>query len=66
MKIKLNGLKQTIPDNFNINDLIDRLKEGDPDLIVEVNNRYIFPKNYNKTIIKENDEIEFINPNIGG
>jgi thiamine biosynthesis protein ThiS len=66
MNIELNGLKEKIPENYNINNLIDLFKEGDPDLIVEVNNRYIFPKNYKTTMIMENDTIEFINPNLGG
>ena len=66
MEIELNGLKEIIPENISIIDLIDLFKEGDPDLIVEVNNRYIFPKNYKTTMIMENDVIEFINPNLGG
>jgi len=66
MEIELNGLKETIPENISITDLIDLFKEGDPDLIVEVNNRYIFPKKYKTTMIKEDDVIEFINPNLGG
>ncbi len=66
MEIELNGLKETIPDNMSINALIELFKEGDPHLIVEVNNRYIFPKNYKTTMIMENDQIEFINPNLGG
>ncbi len=66
MNIELNGLKESIPENYSINNLIDLFKEGDPDLIVEVNNRYVFPKNYKTTMIAENDTIEFINPNLGG
>ena len=66
MNIELNGLKEKIPENYNIDNLIDLFKEGDPDLIVEVNNRYIFPKNYKTTMFMENDTLEFINPNLGG
>ena len=66
MNIELNGLKESIPENYSISNLIDLFKEGDPDLIVEVNNRYIFPKKYKTTMILENDVIEFINPNLGG
>ena len=66
MKIELNGLGETIPENINIDALIDLFKEGDPDLIVEVNGKYIFPRNYKITTIMENDTIEFINPNLGG
>ncbi|MCP4670249.1 MAG: sulfur carrier protein ThiS [Desulfobacula sp.] len=66
MKIELNGLEETIPENISIDALIDLFKEGDPDLIVEVNGKYIFPKNYKTAMIMENDTIEFINPNLGG
>ena len=66
MEIELNGLKETIPENISIDALIDLFKEGDPDLIVEINCKYIFPKYYKTTIIMENDTIEFINPNLGG
>ncbi|MDA3916131.1 MAG: MoaD/ThiS family protein [Deltaproteobacteria bacterium] len=66
MEIELNGLKETIPENISIDALIDLFKEGDPDLIVEINCKYIFPKNYKTTTIMENDTIEFINPNLGG
>ncbi len=66
MEIELNGLKETIPDNISIYALIDLFKEGDPDLIVEINGKYIFPKNYKTTTVQERDTIEFINPNLGG
>ncbi len=55
MEIELNGLKETIPENISIDALIDLFKEGDPDLIVEINCKYIFPKNYKTTTIMEND-----------
>jgi len=66
MKIELNGLKETVPENISIDALIELFKEGDPDLIVEVNGKYIYPKNFKITTISENDSIEFINPNLGG
>lgn len=66
MIIQLNGIKETIPDGLTIQQLIEWAKEGDPDLIVEQNNVYIYPRNYKKTDVKENAVIEFINPNLGG
>lgn len=66
MNIELNGLKETIPDGLTINGLIAHFKEGDPDLIVEQNGRYIYPKDYDTHMVRENDSIEFINPNLGG
>jgi sulfur carrier protein ThiS len=66
MIVKLNGLNETVSDNLTIKDLIELFKEGDPDLIVEMNNKYIFPKEYDTTLVIENSVIEFINPNLGG
>ncbi len=66
MIIQLNGMQETIPENLNIAGLIEFIKEGDPHLIVEVNGRYIYPKNYAACLVKDNDIIEFINPNLGG
>jgi len=45
---------------------ITHFKELDPNLIVERNGRFVYPKDYPDSIIKENDRVEFINPNLGG
>jgi len=66
MNILLNGIKETFPGEMTIQDLIEWAKEGDPDLIVEQNGRYIYPKAYGTRKICDNDVIEFINPNLGG
>ncbi|SDU59640.1 sulfur carrier protein ThiS [Desulfobacula phenolica] len=66
MIIILNGLKEDVPENISIQALIEFVKEGDPHLIVEQNGRYIYPTDYHSTIVKENDVIEFINPDLGG
>jgi len=66
MIIHLNGLKESIADDLTVSDLIEWAREGDPDLIVEVNGRYVFPNNYEKYKIQSNDRVEFINPNLGG
>ncbi len=66
MKIEINGLEENVPENISIEALIELFKEGDPDLIVEVNGKYIYPKNFKTTTISENNTVEFINPNLGG
>ncbi|MCP4022116.1 MAG: sulfur carrier protein ThiS [Desulfobacteraceae bacterium] len=66
MIIQLNGLTETVSDELNVTGLIKWAKEGDPDLMVEINGRYVFPKDYDLHMIKENDKVEFINPNLGG
>jgi len=66
MIIILNGLKEEVAENITIQACIEFVKEGDPDLIVEHNGRYVYPKDYPNRILKQNDIIEFINPNLGG
>ncbi|MEJ2660007.1 MAG: MoaD/ThiS family protein [Desulfobacteraceae bacterium] len=38
----------------------------DPDLIVELNGRFVYPRDYATTIVGAGDRLEFINPNFGG
>ncbi len=64
--IELNGLKEEIPTGLSISKLIVHFKEGDPDLIVEKNGKYIYPKDYISEYVENNDIIEFVNPNLGG
>jgi len=66
MIIKLNGIKEIIPEEMTIKALIEWAKEGDPHLIVEQNGKYIYPSAYDDHTVFENDTIEFINPNLGG
>ncbi len=66
MEIILNGVKEKIPSDMTIAELISYFNEQDKGLIVELNNRYVFPHNYEITYIKPGDIIEFINPDFGG
>ena len=64
--IILNGLREEVPKGLTISELVAYFKEGDPDLIVEVNGVYIYPEKFDDTPVVNNDSIEFINPNLGG
>ncbi len=66
ISVTVNGLKEMIPSGLTVNRLINYFQEGDFDLIVEINNRYIFPKKYDSVTVMPGDVIEFINPNLGG
>ena len=66
MMIILNGLEEKVPDNLTVEELIAFVREEDPHVIVEQNGRYIYPKDYTACVIRENDKIELINPNLGG
>ena len=64
--IIFNGFSEEIPENTTIAQLIERNKETDGGLIVELNNKFIFRQDYEKTYINDGDKIEFINPDFGG
>lgn len=66
IQVILNGFGETIPKDTTIAQLIERREEYDVGLIVELNNKFIFPQDYGKTVVKEGDKIEFINPDFGG
>lgn len=66
IEVIINGLKETLAENTTISQLIVGYKEGDVDLIVERNGRFVYPRKYKEIILLNDDRIEFINPNFGG
>jgi len=66
IEVIINGIKETLAENTTISQLIVGYKEGDVDLIVERNGRFVYPRSYEKIILLNDDRIEFINPNFGG
>jgi sulfur carrier protein ThiS len=62
----VNGLKEKAPVGCNISFLISHFKEDDAHLIVEHNGRFVYPQEYERTVVSNGDRIEFINPNFGG
>ena len=66
IEIRVNDLPERVPVGSSLETLIHDLNERDPDLVVELNGRFIYPRNYATTIVGAGDEIEFMNPNFGG
>jgi thiamine biosynthesis protein ThiS len=64
--IRINDLPEQVPAGSNLETLIQQFDERDPDLIVELNGRFIYPGDYAAIIVNAGDEIEFMNPNFGG
>jgi thiamine biosynthesis protein ThiS len=63
IQVILNGFGETIPKDTTIAQLIEHREEYDVGLIVELNNKFIFPQqDYGKTVLREGDKLEFINP----
>lgn len=66
ISIIVNGFEEKVLENASIKDLIQHFKEGDTDLIVEYNGRFVYPAQYTEIIVQDGDRFEFINPNFGG
>jgi thiamine biosynthesis protein ThiS len=51
---------------LTVQDLLDRSEEDDPAVIVEINGRFVYRKDFKTLTIKEGDRVEFIHPSFGG
>jgi thiamine biosynthesis protein ThiS len=66
IEITLSGHKETVSQGTSLSQLIAQFDEGDTHLIVEHNGRFVYPQDYDTTVVRPGDRIEFINPNFGG
>ena len=66
IEITINEVRERVKADSTLETLIRDFGEADPDLIVELNGRFIYPRAYASTIAKQEDRLEFINPNFGG
>lgn len=64
--IRINDLPEQVPAGSNLETLIQLFNERDSDLIVELNGRFIYSRDYATTVVSAGDEVEFLNPNFGG
>ena len=66
MQIMVNGFAEKIVPGTNLADLIVQLHEQESGLIVEVNGRFVYPKDYETYEVQAGDKIEMIHPAFGG
>jgi thiamine biosynthesis protein ThiS len=67
LKIIANGLETEIPEGTTVTQLLDVLEEpSKPDMIVEINRRFIHAKLYESTILNAGNSVEIIHLDIGG
>lgn len=67
IKIVANGLETRIPYGTTVVKFLDIMKEPvRPDMIVEINRRFIHFKEYSITTINDGDNIEVIGLDFGG
>tara|TARA_Y100000766_G_scaffold103485_1_gene88647 strand:- start:1403 stop:1603 length:201 start_codon:yes stop_codon:yes gene_type:complete len=66
MKIILNGKQLSIDKKMSIKDILAQNNIGEKNIVVEVNKEIISKSQWDKTIFKENDQIEIITAVGGG
>ena len=66
IEIIVNDMPIEVESESRLDRLIKHFGEVDPDLIVELNGKFVYPKAYAGTIVSDGDRLEFINPNFGG
>ena len=67
MRFILNGFPEDIVGcELTVQDLLDRSKEDNLAVIVEVNGRFVYRKDFKTLTIKEGDRVDFIHPSFGG
>ena len=60
IKIKANGKIKSIPDNYKMSDLVNKLKIPIKKVAIELNQEIIDKKNIDKINLKNNDKIEIV------
>ncbi len=66
IEIVVNGFKESVPGDSTIAFLIEHLQEGDHQLMVEHNGKFVHAQYWPSTTVKTGDVLEFIHPCFGG
>jgi len=67
MRITFNGFVEEVSGpELTVQNLLDMTLEDDPAVIVEVNGRFVYRKDFQEYKIHEGDRVEFIHPSFGG
>lgn len=66
IEVIINDLPEKIPAGLSVQALLTHLEERDPHVIIELNGRYVYAKDYATTLLNPGDQIELINPDFGG
>ena len=67
MKFIFNGFPEEVEGcDLTVQELLDRTQEDDPAVIVEINGRFVYRKDFGTLTIQDGDRVEFIHPSFGG
>ncbi len=61
MKLRVNGELKDIKDNITVTEILEVEKVEAPDMVsVQLNGEFVDREKFSDTILKENDEIDFL------
>ena len=66
MLITVNGHEESVPVHSTLSSLVVLFKEEHPELITELNGRFVHPHDYGSRRVDPGDRVEFINAAFGG
>lgn len=66
MQIIVNGFNEQVPAGSTVAQLVEMFEEAHPELIAELNGRFVHPDDYAGTFVSEGARVEFINAAFGG
>jgi len=66
MQVMINGMAEEVPEGVLVAELIDLFEGNDYNLIVEINHRFVHPRDYRTFEVKAGDKVELILPAFGG
>jgi sulfur carrier protein len=66
MNLILNGASKTTPAPLSVRGLLEHLGFGNKPVVVELNLRALFPREFESTMLNEGDRIEIVQITAGG
>lgn len=66
MTIKLNGKDHPLESDLNVQGLLNSIGLGKKPVVVELNQKALFPREYEQTTLENNDRVEIITIAAGG
>lgn len=66
LSIVVDGLAEAVPPGLGLPQLILMHQAQHKDLIVEINGRFVHPKEYEHVKLEDGDRVELIHPAFGG
>ncbi|MFZ5587143.1 MAG: sulfur carrier protein ThiS [Thermodesulfobacteriota bacterium] len=66
ISIIVDGFPDQVPEGATLDELIERHQAQHKDLIVELDGRFVYPRDYAATRLAPGSRVEFIHPAFGG